>query len=154
VNGVPSLVLLDTNILIHLIRANPVGTAVDQAFGLSARVDRPLISVVTVGEVKAFAMKLGWAKPKRSKLDLLVRNLVVIQLHQGDILDRYAEIDCFSEKEMVPARPMGQNDMWIAATASATGATLITTDKDFDHLSPRFLRRIRVDGKTGVVIAT
>jgi predicted nucleic acid-binding protein len=32
------------------------------------------------------------------------------------------------------ARNMGKNDLWIAATALATKATLITTDKDFDHL--------------------
>jgi len=29
---------------------------------------------------------------------------------------------------------MGQNDMWIAATAHVLGCELVTTDKDFDHL--------------------
>ncbi len=31
---------------------------------------------------------------------------------------------------------MGKNDLWIAATASVTGVTLMTTDGDFDHLHP------------------
>jgi len=30
---------------------------------------------------------------------------------------------------------MGKNDIWIAATASVYGLTLLTTDKDFDHLN-------------------
>ena len=40
---------------------------------------------------------------------------------------------------------MGKNDLWIAATAMATGATLLTTDKDFDHLDPTFLTRDWID---------
>lgn len=40
---------------------------------------------------------------------------------------------------------MGKNDLWIAATAAAMGATLLTTDRDFDRLAPRFLSRIWID---------
>ena len=40
---------------------------------------------------------------------------------------------------------MGKNDLWIAATAKATGATLLTTDKDFDHLYPGQINRIYID---------
>lgn len=36
---------------------------------------------------------------------------------------------------------MGDNDLWIAATAKVTGALLLTTDKDFDHLYPVHLQR-------------
>ena len=32
-------------------------------------------------------------------------------------------------------RNMSKNDLWIAATAYVTNATLVTTDKDFDHLN-------------------
>ena len=34
---------------------------------------------------------------------------------------------------------MGKNDLWIAATASAATATLLTTDKDFNHLPSSLL---------------
>ncbi len=40
---------------------------------------------------------------------------------------------------------MGKNDLWIAATANATGALLLTTDKDFDHLDGAFLNRVWID---------
>lgn len=149
-----SLVLLDTNILVHLVRGNVVGQRVDEELSLSGRPERPLVSVVTVGELFALAKKLNWAASKRAKLEDLVRQLVIVHLHQGQILLRYADIDHFCEREMKPARPMGQNDMWIAATASAFDATLITTDSDFDHLSPHYIRRIRVDAHTGAIVVS
>jgi tRNA(fMet)-specific endonuclease VapC len=34
---------------------------------------------------------------------------------------------------------MGKNDLWIAACAKASGASLLTTDKDFDHLNGALL---------------
>ena len=40
---------------------------------------------------------------------------------------------------------MGKNDLWIAACAKATGATLLTTDKDFDHLDTELLSVEYVD---------
>ena len=36
-------------------------------------------------------------------------------------------------------------DRWIAATAKAADATLLTTDKDFDPLHPRYVERIWID---------
>ena len=39
---------------------------------------------------------------------------------------------------------MGKNDLWIAATAVAYGATLLTTDSDFDRLVPFTLDRILI----------
>ena len=38
-----------------------------------------------------------------------------------------------------------QNDLWIAATAKALDAHLVTTDKDFDVLHPDHLRRTWID---------
>lgn len=35
---------------------------------------------------------------------------------------------------------MGKNDLWIAATAVAADAFLLTTEKDFDYLIPSHLQ--------------
>jgi tRNA(fMet)-specific endonuclease VapC len=43
---------------------------------------------------------------------------------------------------------MGKNDLWIAATARAASATLITTDTDFDHLHPVLVKRELIDQRT------
>jgi len=40
----------------------------------------------------------------------------------------------------ISARNMGKNDLWIAATAYVTEATLLTMDKDFEHLKDVYLK--------------
>jgi len=145
-------VVLDSNVLVHLIRANAVGQRIAADHQLLQRPDKPFISIVTVGELKALALKLGWGAAKQQKLSELVGELVVVNVNQGDILDRYAQIDHFSEKLVKPARRMGKNDAWIAATAAALDAHLITTDSDFDHLNPAFIKLVKVDPLTGATI--
>lgn len=110
---------------------------------------RPLISLITVAELHACARKLDWGTTKRAQLEQMIRELVVVSPHQGSIVTRYAEIDYFCERECKPARPIGQNDMWIAATAAEAKAALITSDHDFDHLSPTYIRLWTVNAITG-----
>lgn len=42
-------------------------------------------------------------------------------------------------------RPMGENDVWIAAAARVTNTRLLTTDHDFDPLHPTMLQRDWID---------
>lgn len=67
--------------------------------------------------------------------------LLVLDVNIGapELINAYVEIDGFSN-----GRSMGKNDLWIAATAVVTDATLVTTDGDFDHLkgSPIQLAKI------------
>lgn len=141
--------LLDTNILIHLIRGGVTGQAILNTFGFSAGLNRCVISVVTVGEMYALSRKLGWGPQKIAQLQSLLSQLVWVDISHPDILSTYGELDHVSAMN---GRRMGKNDLWIAATAKVSGATLLTTDGDFDHLHPAQLTRIRVDDKTGAVI--
>lgn len=138
----PDLFLLDTNVLVHLIRDSPVGRWVAQRYGLRNQPFKQLISVVTVGEALSFAKKRAWGLRKTEVLEDLLRELVVFPLDSEPVLGMYAEIDCHLQKI---GRPIDQNDMWIAATAVATSAHLLTTDKDFDPLDPLFLTRTWID---------
>jgi tRNA(fMet)-specific endonuclease VapC len=45
----------------------------------------------------------------------------------------------------ITARNMGKNDLWIAASAHATKATLLTTGKDFFHLKNMFIEIQYID---------
>jgi tRNA(fMet)-specific endonuclease VapC len=54
----------------------------------------------------------------------------------------YAAIDSHSESI---DKPMGKNDVWIAASAHALRVCLLTTDKDFDHLQTLFITREWID---------
>jgi len=145
-----SLVLLDTSVLVHLIRQSHIGRQIEADHDLASRPERPLVSFVTLGEARALALKLGWGADKTRRLDDLLYQLVVVNINQGDILEHYATLDHHTEKVARPARQMGKNDLWIAAPASALSAVLVTTDGDFDHLAPRFFHRVKVDSKTGV----
>ena len=44
---------------------------------------------------------------------------------------------------------MGKNDVWIAANTRVAGATLLTTDHDYDHLHGTWIERIGIDPNTG-----
>jgi tRNA(fMet)-specific endonuclease VapC len=72
----------------------------------------------------------------------LVREFTVADINSEPIIDAYAAIDAFSEEQ---GRRMEKNDLWIAATARATGARLLTTDKDYDHLDPTMIKREWID---------
>jgi tRNA(fMet)-specific endonuclease VapC len=141
VSGRSELLLLDTNIVIHLIRDNEVGRRVDATFQIRQRPDRPLISIVTVGECLSLARQFKWGPQKVTALETLLRELVVVPIDSRPVLDRFAEFHSWTKSI---GRTIGHNDLWIAATAAATGAHLVTTDADFDPLYPERIRRTMI----------
>lgn len=64
--------LLDTNVLVALIRANTLGEAIDQRFGLHANINRSMICIVTVGEMLSLARQFGWGAARRNDLEELL----------------------------------------------------------------------------------
>jgi predicted nucleic acid-binding protein len=66
------LYLLDTNILVALIRAGPLGQFIDATYKLHGQPYKPLICVVTKGEVRSLARQFGWGATKRQALADLV----------------------------------------------------------------------------------
>jgi len=123
--------LLDTNVLVALIRAGALGQHIDTTYQPRQAKFKPLVSVVSVGEMQSLARQFAWGPKKIAEISKLVENLVVEDISSPDILAAYGEIDHASREN---GRKMGKNDVWIAATAKVTGATLLTTDRDFDHL--------------------
>jgi tRNA(fMet)-specific endonuclease VapC len=65
-----------------------------------------------------------------------------VSIDDPEIIRAYAVIDAYGQRT---GQPFGKNDAWIAATASVTGARVLTTDKDFDRLDPLFLSRDWID---------
>ena len=137
----PRLLLLDTNILIHLVRENRTGIAIDFRFQLRGRPERPLLSIVTVGEGLALSKRLSWGAAKIAALEKLFEDCVIVKI-SDEILELYAQLDTYLVRA---GKAVEQNDIWIAATAIASGAHLLTTDKDFDPLYPAYLDRTWID---------
>lgn len=132
------LLLLDTNVVLHVVRGNEIGQRVDSLFQIRHRPDRPLISVVSIGECLALARYWNWGAAKLATLEQLLRELVVVDIQSREILERFAELHSWAHAH---GRALGDNDLWIAATAAAATAHLITTDADFDPLHPQHVRR-------------
>jgi len=59
------LFLLDTNVLLALVRGNALGTNIDARFGLRNGRQRHAISVVTHGEIWVLARRNEWGAKKR-----------------------------------------------------------------------------------------
>jgi len=145
VTGRNELLFLDTNIVIHLIRDNEVAKRVDAEFQIRHRADRPLISVVTIGECLSIVRQFGWGPAKSQAMESLFREFVVVGIDSRPVLERYGEFHAWTKSI---GRTLGHNDLWIAATAAATGAHLITTDTDFDPLYPDHIRRTVIPQKS------
>lgn len=141
----PTDYLLDTNILVSLIRNDALGKLIQAQYNLRAFITKCMISVVTVGEIEKLARQFGWGNDKLSAMRGLLNQLIWIDINDQAIFTAYAEIECFSDAGGIN---MGKNDAWIAATAKASGATLLTTDHDFDHLHSVHLNRIWIDPNT------
>jgi tRNA(fMet)-specific endonuclease VapC len=141
--------LLDTNIV--LLYQSGVQSVCEELKKLHILEKRSsAISIVTVGELEFIILQRNWGKQRLNKLEKVMRYLAQVPIAQEDLVKRYAEIDAFSQGKLKDrplnnsARNMGKNDLWIAATASVTDATLVTTDNDFDHLDGEFVKLLKL----------
>lgn len=137
--------LLDTNILVHFVRSSAIWARVRDAYQPLIAEPRPLVSVVTVGEIRSLAIQWEWGPRKLDQMEFALTCFEIYTILDNDLIRHYAALDSFCEGI---GQPLGKNDLWIAATAAVTGATLLTTDRDFDRFAPRFLARDWIDPDT------
>lgn len=142
--------LLDTNVLLHWLRGSSVCTTIDGQYGLTTSVFRPLVCEVTLGEIEAFAMSSKWGDARRQKLSEVQKKLVVIDLTDERIYRAFAEYSTLAKNNGF-AIFHDKNDLWIAAAAKVSGATVLTTDaKGFKPLRDgKHLDAVVLDPKTG-----
>lgn len=133
--------VLDTNILLHLLRGKKAAEFIERNYGISARIPRAIISVVTKGELKALGYKFDWGPTQHERLDAVLARLPAADIPHSAVWNAYAEIDLSSVTLGVK---MGKNDLWIAATTLVVGGVLLTTDADFDHLAPTGVKVERI----------
>lgn len=143
--------LLDTNIIVTYVRDTEVTRRLEDQLNLLTGDHNLIVSVVSIGEIRSIAKQSNWGDKKITKLENIVSDFLITDINVETIIERYAEIDAYSqgklkgEKVGFSSRKMGKNDLWIAATASIFDLELITTDRDFEHLNPRFLKLTRID---------
>lgn len=93
------------------------------------------------------AYSLKWGQAKQDILKRLLNSIPTVDINHSTIINSFAEIDAYRQGKH-PSRPLpegesskaiGDNDLWIASTASVLKATLLTLDKDFIIFDKVFL---------------
>lgn len=133
--------LLDSNLLLGFTREAPWAMRARTEFKLGDRETMVFTSAICRGEILALAEKNGWGSDRRALLEQVLKGIPTLDINRPRILDAYARIDAWTHGKPVtspqsvpppkPAVSMNQNDLWLAATAHASGATLLSTDTDF-----------------------
>jgi predicted nucleic acid-binding protein len=131
------LVLLDTNVLLLIARGKAAGRWLMDTYALGTRPERPLLSIVSLGELRRIGTRQGWGESRFAALDRIAADLLPVGINDR-VVRGYAEAGAHLD---AAGLRIPQNDLWIAATASASRAVLLTTDSDFDRLHPRFVER-------------
>lgn len=134
------LFLLDTSVIIHLVRGTEVSRRILRLYDLVHCQPRPLVSVVSLAEVRVMAEVNQWGEAKRQIMGRTLQSLVVVDINHPLVIDAYVRIDLHARQHPKGARHMGKNDLWIAACAAAADAFLLSTDDDFGHLIPEQVR--------------
>lgn len=113
--------LLDTNILIYLIKNRPpqVAERIDQW----PSSDRLAMSFVTWAELLQGAAGSTRRAAVECQLEALARQVEVLAADDLQICSHYAEQASALRRA---GTPIGANDLWIACHALALGATLVT----------------------------
>lgn len=144
---------IDTNILLHLLRESYLVPTIQEKFVELGVEDTIILSIVSVAEIESIAYQRNYGQKKKERLKELLKRFLVIPIESLDLIDRYAEIDAYSQGKLegkslprgMSSRNMGKNDIWVAATASVTNSALFTTDQDFEHLDGVFLDCVYID---------
>lgn len=143
--------LLDTNIIIIYSRESDIANKIEERFQLFDSQNNLAISVVTLGELDSIIKKLNLGERRKKKIEELLNKIAKIGINHLEIIEKYGDIDAYSQGKLksprggFSARNMGKNDIWIAATASVFDLTLVTTDKDFDHLKGQYINLTQID---------
>ena len=145
-------VLLDTNIILNLIRACNYQQVFEFVIPENCKI---FISIVSEAEIRSIAIRQNWGKRKLNSLDGFLVGVSIVEVNPL-LVPTYAQIDSYSQRknpEFGPypfksARNMGKNDLWIASVAAILNLQLVTTDNDFDHLHGVFfeVRKMNPDG--------
>jgi predicted nucleic acid-binding protein len=148
-----STYILDTGILLHYVRGSVLASYVDQQYKPSLLPNYSVVSVVSIGEIYSLSYRLNWGSSKKITLKKLLDSIPVVDINHPTIINKFAEIDAYRcgkhPEKPIPqnesARSIGDNDLWIASTASVLGATLLTLDADFMIINKVFLDVIYID---------
>ena len=84
------------------------------------------MSHVTEGEILGFSRQRNWGPTRVNALAQLLRDVVRVDAGLPEVVDAYADLTVL---DLRGGHNTKDNDLWIATTAKATGAVLLTCDR-------------------------
>ena len=138
--------VLDTNIVLYYLKRGATFNSIEKQFSPFASQNRPIVSIVTVGELFSLALQRKWGDRKLSAANDFFQYVTIVDVRYNQLIKLYSEIDAFSQVKYnveaadFTARNMGKNDLWIAATTVLAKAELLTPDLDFQHLDNKYFK--------------
>jgi predicted nucleic acid-binding protein len=113
------------------VRGKDTGQAIEKACDLWSRPSRPLVAIVSHGEVRAFALHRRWEEAKMKQIRGILGYTIPVDIRNDAVNDQYARL----HSELVTTGyTLSDNDLWIAAVSIVADATLVTNDNDFGPL--------------------
>jgi tRNA(fMet)-specific endonuclease VapC len=125
--NIPEYILCDTGV-VGLMQAAASNSAVLDHWPTAGleRLNRAVlaITIFTLGETREGHRRAGWGAKRVAQAEQSLSSYLLLPL-DFDVLDRYVDVRSAYHSQI------GDNDMWIAATAKARGWPLATCDTDF-----------------------
>jgi tRNA(fMet)-specific endonuclease VapC len=128
------MLLLDTNIFMYMSRGKELGNFLLHNAKLATRRDLAT-SVVCVAEMNSIIAANKWGEERIDEFENYLKQLTIIDIaYPSSIVTQYVAIDGATRHAT-----LGKNDLWVAATASAFGMTLVTADRDYGAIPKEML---------------
>ena len=105
--------LYDTGILIYIVRDSSIVENVRRMVNPDGLEE--FISVVNKAEALSIANQNTWGKGKISKLNKLFQEITIVDISEDLIIDKYVEIDVFSQNKEVVEKKIHQ-EIWVKTT--------------------------------------
>ena len=146
-------VLLDTSLILHYMRGDATFRKVEEEHHLLTDPGSIiLLSAISIGEIEGFFLRKNYGEKQTQRWRKLLEKSIILSIDGRDekLMQAYAEIQAYCQNNhptlnAEKSKTIGQNDMWIAATASVVNALLFTKDKDFVHLKEVFIDLVKID---------
>ncbi|EIM78567.1 twitching motility protein PilT [Nitritalea halalkaliphila LW7] len=145
-------VLLDTSVILHYMRDDELSRNLEATYHLVSDPSKIiLLTAISIGEIEGFFLRKSYGVKQTERWRKLVEKSIILNIDGKDnkLMKAYAEIQAFCQSNHPALKPgksktIEQNDMWIAAIAHVTQATLFSKDSDFEHLNGVFVDLVRV----------
>ena len=116
--------LLDTNVIVDVWRGHEETIAQVQIL------EKVYTTVITLGELRFGALKSNQPSKKQKQVDALEASMMILDIDK-ETTHWYGKI---KEQLKRQGTPIPENDVWIAAVASANEMTLLTSDRHFQKV--------------------